>query len=56
MAEKALEYDFFVSYANKDNLESGWITAFVDALLEERRKFNPARELKPFFDRNEIPN
>ena len=54
-------YDFFVSYARADNQPSepgkpGWITAFVDALLEEHGKFagEGSRPLRPFFDKEDI--
>jgi hypothetical protein len=50
------QFDFFVSYARKDN-ETGWITRFVEELLAEHRKFaknDPTRELKPFFDKQAI--
>ena len=50
------QFDFFVSYARKDNA-SGWITIFIEELLAEHRKFtghDPIRELKPFFDKQDI--
>jgi len=47
------EFDFFVSYARKDDA-NGWIGAFVDALLEEHRTFFGGRSLVPFFDTQEI--
>jgi hypothetical protein len=47
------QFDFFVSYARKDN-ENGWITAFVKKLLEEHRTFSGGRDLKPFFDHESI--
>ncbi len=53
-------YDFFVSYARRDN-ETGWITRFVEALCAEHRRFvggdrdvAPKRELRPFFDKTAI--
>jgi tetratricopeptide (TPR) repeat protein len=47
------EFDFFVSYARADNRD-GWITAFVEELLAEHRKFSGGRELIPFFDKQDI--
>ncbi len=47
------KYDFFVSYARKDNA-TGWITNFVDELLAEHQQFAAGRELVPFFDKNDI--
>lgn len=47
------QYDFFVSYARKDNA-TGWITNFVDELLAEHQQFAAGRELIPFFDKNDI--
>lgn len=38
-------YDFFVSYARKDNAD-GWITNFVEELLAEHRTFTAGRENK----------
>lgn len=46
-------YDFFVSYARKDN-ETGWITRFVKKLLAEHKRFSAGHKLKPFFDKHEI--
>ncbi len=46
-------YDFFVSYARKDNA-NGWISNFVDELLAEHRKFAAGRDLTYFFDKHEI--
>ncbi len=48
-------YDFFVSYARADNRE-GWIEQFVRSLVEEHRRFSGGRELKYFFDKDQIPN
>jgi len=45
-------YDLFISYARKDN-EGGWVTAFVEALLESHRRFS-GRELNVFFDKESI--
>lgn len=53
MSSATDHYDFFVSYARKDNAD-GWITNFVDELLAEHRKFTAGRELKRFFDGNDI--
>lgn len=50
------KYDFFVSYARKDN-ENGWITQFIEELLAEHNKFignDPSRQLIPFFDKEDI--
>jgi hypothetical protein len=47
------QYDFFVSYARKDNV-GGWITAFLEALLAEHRRFSGGRSLVPFFDKSDI--
>lgn len=44
MSNSAEEYDFFVSYARKDNT-TGWISNFVEELLAEHRKFTAGREL-----------
>ena len=41
------QFDFFVSYARKDN-ETGWITRFVEALLAEHKTFIQAL---PYMDR-----
>ncbi len=52
------QYDFFVSYSRADNTQ-GWVSGFVEALLAEHRRFtggDPARELKPFFDKKDIRN
>ena len=46
-------FDFFVSYARADNTQ-GWITAFVEELLAEHRRFAPGRALSPFFDQHAI--
>jgi tetratricopeptide (TPR) repeat protein len=53
------QYDFFVSYARADNQpaapgQPGWISAFVEALVEQHRSFTGGRELKPFSDLEEI--
>ena len=53
MPQATEQYDFFVSYARSDN-EHGWITQFVEELLAEHRQFAAGRELKPFFDKQEI--
>ena len=47
-----MAYDLFISYARKDN-EGGWVSAFVEALLESHRRFS-GRELEVFFDKSEI--
>ena len=47
-----MPYDLFISYARKDN-EGGWVTAFVEALLESHRRFS-GRELEVFFDKEAI--
>ncbi len=47
-----MRYDLFISYARKDN-EGGWVTAFVEALLESHRRFS-GRELNVFFDKKSI--
>ena len=47
------QYDVFVSYAREDN-SSGWIEAFMEALLAEHRVLTGGRELACFFDRSEI--
>lgn len=47
------QFDFFVSYARKDN-EGGWITQFLTDLQEEHRKFTGGREFRFFFDQNDI--
>lgn len=46
-------FDFFVSYARKDNA-GGWISRFIAELLGEHRKFSGGRELTCFFDTQEI--
>lgn len=46
-------YDFFVSYARRDNVH-GWINGFIEQLLAEHRKFSGGRELTYFFDRRDI--
>ena len=46
-------YDFFVSYARKDNA-TGWITEFVETLLAEHRRYTAGRTLKEFFDHKDI--
>jgi hypothetical protein len=46
-------YDFFVSYARRDNRD-GWISDFVHELLAEHRKFSGERKLVPFFDLQDI--
>ena len=53
MPQDTDQYDFFVSYARKDN-ETGWITSFVEALLAEHKTFTAGRALKPFFDEHAI--
>ena len=47
------QFDFFVSYARKDNVD-GWISAFIDELLAEHAKFSGGRMLVPFFDQHDI--
>ena len=47
------QFDFFVSYARRDNRDA-WITCFVEQLLEEHRKHTDGRELVPFFDTRDI--
>jgi|ERR1035441_811899 hypothetical protein len=47
------QYDFFVSYARKDNA-IGWITHFVDQLQDEHRAYSGGREFRIFFDKEEI--
>jgi len=47
------QFDFFVSYARKDNRE-GWITGFIEELLDAHRKFSGERQLVPFFDKEDI--
>lgn len=49
------KYDFFVSYARADNTQ-GWVEEFVAALVEEHRQFTGGRELRYFFDRQDIAN
>jgi len=46
-------YDFFVSYARRDNRD-GWITAFLNALQEEHRRHSGDREFGYFFDKDGI--
>jgi hypothetical protein len=46
-------YDFFVSYAGRDN-QDGQITDLVDAIVTEHRAFSGGRELTFFFDKTEI--
>src|SRR5882724_1076834 len=46
-------FDFFVSYARKDNF-GGWISGFVEELLAEHWKFSGGRALVPFFDTQDI--
>lgn len=53
MPEDSDQYDFFVSYAHADN-ENGWITGFVNAVIEEHRIFTGGCTLTPFFDQEEI--
>ena len=56
MSADSDQFDFFVSYARKDNVD-GWITRLTKELLAERRRFtghDPTRGLKPFFDKQEI--
>jgi len=47
------QYDFFVSYARKDNA-GGWITQFVEQLQQEHRKYSGGREFRVFFDKTDI--
>ena len=47
-----MPYDLFISYAREDN-EGGWVTAFVEALLESHRRLS-GRELNVFFDKESI--
>ena len=49
----ASRYDFFVSYARRDNAE-GWIARFVEGILAEHKTFSGGRELTCFFDQSEI--
>jgi hypothetical protein len=43
MPQDTDRYDFFVSYAIRDNFD-GWISAFVDGLLAEHGAGNPVHE------------
>ncbi len=48
-------FDFFVSYATKDNPpKSPRITTFIEDILSEHRKFSGGREFTFFFDKTEI--
>jgi tetratricopeptide (TPR) repeat protein len=47
------KYDLFVSYARADNGQ-GWVTGFVEALLEAHRKFSGGRSLTYFLDKHAI--
>jgi tetratricopeptide (TPR) repeat protein len=52
MPHDSRPYDFFVSYARRDN-SRGWVTSFVEAILEEYKTFGkPAPTY--FFDTGEI--
>jgi hypothetical protein len=53
MPQDTDRYDFFVSYARKDN-QTGLITGFVNGILAEHQKFSGGRTLHPFFDKAEI--
>jgi hypothetical protein len=53
MTRPTEEFDFFVSYARKDN-EAGWISRFIEELLVEHGKFSGGRKLNYFFDKQEI--
>jgi len=47
------QYDFFVSYARKDNRD-GWIARFLEQLQDEHRKYSGGRSFRIFFDTDEI--
>ncbi len=47
------QFDVFVSYARDDDRD-GWITGFLDELIEAHRRFAGGRELVPFRDREQI--
>ena len=47
------DFDFFVSYARRDNAD-GWITRFLEALQAEHRAFSGGRDFKVFFDKDDI--
>jgi len=47
------QFDFFVSYARRDNAE-GWITRFLEALQAEHRAFTGGRDFRMFFDKSDI--
>ena len=53
MSHDSDQFDFFVSYARADDRD-GWISAFVETLVEEHRKFTGGRSLTPFFDKQDI--
>src|ERR1051325_7648329 len=53
MPRETDQYDFFVSYARKDNV-NGWINCFIEQLQEEHRKYSGGREFRVFFDKTEI--
>ncbi len=47
------QWDLFISYARDDN-QSGWINAFVDALVAQHATFAGERRLRVFFDKQSI--
>ncbi len=47
------QWDLFISYARDDN-KSGWISAFVDALVGQHATFAGERRLRVFFDKQSI--
>lgn len=53
MAADPDRFDLFVSYARDDN-RHGFVTAFLEALQAEHRKFTGGRELALFFDKKDI--
>lgn len=56
MSHDSDQFDFFVSYARKDNAD-GRITRFIEALLKAHRENMgpyPDHHLEPFFDKEDI--
>lgn len=53
MPPVSAEFDFFVSYARRDNAD-GWISSFIEALQVEHGAYSGGRAFNIFFDKQEI--
>jgi len=47
------QFDIFVSYARRDNVDA-WISSFIEALQAEHRAYSGGRSFTAFFDKRDI--